>query len=128
MRQGPLIYVVRITREDYTLRNIWRNKVSLFIKRARSCIHAAHAGLIYYSHLQIFVEANLTREPHVISQFRFDRQPVSFQLTHSTRIALEDFDTASRATSIAAAAVQNVDPCVFNRQYQFLTCGSGKFY
>jgi hypothetical protein len=85
-----------------------------------SCIHAANAGLVDNPHVQITIDANLTRQADVISQFGFDGQTISLELTHLAGVSLEHFDPACCAPRVSAAAVKNVYASVFNGEYKLL--------
>ena len=57
---------------------------------------------------------NLTRQTNVGCELGFDGEAISFELAHFTRIAFENFDAASGAACVAAAAVKNVDTGIFD--------------
>ena len=63
---------------------------------------------------------NLARQAHVRREFGFNREPITLEFTHFLRFAFKNLNPASGATSIAAAAVQNIDAGIFQRQHQFL--------
>ena len=69
---------------------------------------------------EIVLNVDLARETSVWRELGFHRESIAFELTHFTRVALEKFNAASCATSVAAAAVQDVDAGVFNDKNEFL--------
>jgi hypothetical protein len=93
------------------------------IERARPGVHSADAGLIHYLHFQVVVNANLAREANVIGELRFHSETIALKFTHLPWIAGENLDAAGGATSIATTAVQDVDPRVFEDEYQLLSFG-----
>jgi hypothetical protein len=94
----------------------------LFIEGAGTSIHPTYAGLIDYANFQITINANLAGEPNVWRQLRLHRQTIAFEFSHLTRLALENLNATSGAARISAAAVKNIDACVFDRQDEFLSC------
>ena len=67
------------------------------------------------------MDANLARKSDVGRELRFHREAVSFELTHFTRLTLEDLDAAGGAARVAAAAVKYVDAGVFEGENEFFT-------
>jgi hypothetical protein len=96
----------------------------LFIKRARAGVHSSDADLIDHLHFQVVMNANLTRETNVIRKVSFHGQTIPFELAHLARVARENFDTAGGATSVATAAMENVDSSILDNEYQLLSLGS----
>jgi hypothetical protein len=97
--------------------------LALFIERTWTGVHAAGAYLVDNTDLEIAVDANLARESNVWREFGFNSEAIAFEVAHFAWLAFQDLDAASGATSIAAAAVKNVDAGVFKGQDQFLPGG-----
>src|SRR6185312_6417937 len=103
------------------LANVRPNSFALFIKGTRAGVHSPDARLVDDIDLQVIVHANLAGKPHVRRELGFQRQTVTLKFSHLTRIAFEQFNPASGAASVAAAAMKNVDSGIFNYQYQLLS-------
>ena len=99
---------------------------NLLVKRTWAGIHPAHAGLINDMHLQIVLHSYLTGQTDVVGEFRFHRETIAFEFTHFAWISGENFHAASGAASIATAAVQDVDPGIFDCQDKFFPFGASK--
>jgi hypothetical protein len=54
-------------------------------------------------------------------ELRFHGEAVSFELAHFTGLTFENLNATSGAARVAAAAVQDVDACVFDGEYEFLS-------
>jgi hypothetical protein len=93
--------------------------VALFVERPWAWVHSAYARLVDDSNFQVVGDANLTREANVRGKFGFDSEAIAFEFAHRAGIAFQDFDAAGRATSVAAAAVKNIDTGVFEGQDEF---------
>ena len=65
---------------------------------------------------------NLTSKAHVVSEFSFQDQPVTFQVVHLFGFALEDFYAAGSTARIPATAMQNIHARIFNGQDQLRPC------
>jgi hypothetical protein len=94
--------------------------LALFIERTWTGVHAARAYLVDNADLEIAVDVNLARESNVWRELGFNSEAIAFEVSHFTGLAFEKLDAASGATSIAAAAVKDVDTGVFESQDQFL--------
>jgi hypothetical protein len=66
---------------------------------------------------------NLTGEAYVVIEISFHGQSIALELAHLARIAGENFDTAGGAASVAATAMQNIDSCVLEDEYELLSFG-----
>jgi hypothetical protein len=60
---------------------------------------------------------NLARQANVVSEVSFHGQTISFQFAHLAGIAGQYLNPAGGATSIAATAVENVDPRILDNEY-----------
>jgi hypothetical protein len=60
---------------------------------------------------------DLTGQPDVVWQFSFHRQAITLEFAHFARISGEDFDSARRTASIAAAAMEDVNPGILKNEY-----------
>jgi hypothetical protein len=67
--------------------------------------------------MQIVIDAYLTRKPRVVAEVFFCRKDRLFGIKDRSRIAGKYFDTACRAASVPTAAVQDIDPIVFDREH-----------
>jgi hypothetical protein len=94
--------------------------LALFIERTWTGVHAARAYLVDNADLEIAVDANLARESSIRRKLGFNSEAIAFEVSHFAGLAFEQLDAASGATSIAAAAVKDVDTGVFEGQDQFL--------
>jgi hypothetical protein len=98
-----------------------------FVEGPRAGIQPSNACLIDYLHMQIVLNPDLAGKTSIGREFSFNREPVAFEFSHFTRVALENFDPAGRAASVAAATVKYVDTSVFKHQNEFLSIGSFGF-
>jgi hypothetical protein len=98
--------------------------VALFVERTWTGVHVARAYLVDDADLEIAVDANLARESNVRRELGFHREAIAFEFSHFAGLTFEELDAASRATSVTAAAVKNVDTGVFEYEHQFLAFGA----
>ncbi len=73
-----------VTRERLHQREPGRNDfvlelLFLFVDRSRSSVHASNTHLINYSHFQIIICPHLARQPDILSQLSFNREPIAFE-------------------------------------------------
>jgi hypothetical protein len=68
--------------------------------------------------MQIVDHTDLARQPRMISEIGLGREYRFFGLADRTRIAAKNLYPARRAPGISTAAVQNVNPVVFERKNQ----------
>jgi hypothetical protein len=71
---------------------------------------------------------DLARQANVGPKLRFHGEAVSFELTHFTGLTFENLNATSGAARVAAAAVQNVDACVFDGENEFLSIWCFSFH
>jgi hypothetical protein len=86
---------------------------SVLVRRSRTGIHALYADLIDHAYVQVAVDPVLAGKSCVGAQIFLGREHHFFRLAHFRQFALDNFDTASGAPRIPAAAVQYIDAVVF---------------
>ncbi len=69
-------------------------------------------------HGQVMVDLHLAGEPQVVRPVFEASQPFCLRLGHRAGIAIDNLDTAGRASRIAPAPMQNIDSAVFDRQHE----------
>jgi hypothetical protein len=85
----------------------------------RAGVDAVHACLVDDLNVQIVPDPYLAGKTRMVVQIGLGREDRTFGFTDLARVAGQNFNSASRASGVPPAAVQNVNSVIFNSQNQF---------
>jgi hypothetical protein len=87
------------------------------ILRPRAGCHADLMGSIDDANLQVGLDSDLAGETRIGLEVRLASQSLLFGHAHRRGVSGDYLDAARGATCVAATAVQDIDPSVFDTQH-----------